>query len=503
MARNFMTQGAVIEMAVNYFPSFLRSRQQAIHLDKWVSGRQSELDTDSVDSDDPMFGLPYAPRAEDTTEEYDNLRGLAPNAFAGLIVTTLAQTAYVEGISRRGVKGTLPAWNTWQRNRWDSKQIPVHRTAIGLAQAFGTVLPGKDPLTGAKMSKMLAKSPKSMAAFYDNDDDEWPVIAIEAHPVFDGTGLTRGIQTGWLVTVYDEYVNHRLECKSLGGSSTDDWTYIDYTEHGLPVPPVARLANRIDLDGRTTGEIEPVLPLLRRIDQDTFDRLIVQRFGAWQVRYIAGMAKPSSKSEAAAQKLRLKVEDILISTNKDTKFGVLQGSPLGPFIEATDADLRLLAAITQTPPHHLLGLSSNLQAEALAAAESGLQRKSHDFKTNAGEFHEQMARLSAMAEGDMQTAAAFDLQIRWRDTESRSMTQAADALGKLAVQLKVPLEMLWERIPGWTDTDVARAKDLVADGSFERLVQELMDGTAGGNQDPNQGQGQQQDQQGSTSGNGN
>ena len=28
------------------------------------------------------------------------------------------------------------------------------------------------------------------------------------------------------------------------------------------------------------------------------------------------------------------------------------------------ADLRLLSAITQMPPHHLLGLSSNLQAEA-------------------------------------------------------------------------------------------------------------------------------------------
>lgn len=507
MASKFMSQGAVIEMAVTYFPSFLRSRQQAIHLDKWVSGRQSELDDDVLDPDDALYGLPFSPRTETTNTEYDNLRGLSPNAFAGLIVTTLAQTAYVEGISRRGVKTTLPAWETWQRNRWDSKQIPVHRTAIGLAQVYGTVLPGKDPLTGNKMSKMLAKSPKSMAAFYDNDDDEWPVIAIEAYPLFDGSGLTKGVQTGWTVTIYDEFVNHRLSCKSLGGNSADDWTYIDFVEHGMPVPPVARLANRIDLDGRTTSEIEPVLPLLRRIDQDTFDRLIVQRFGAWQIRYIAGMAKPSSKSEAAAEKIRLKIEDILISTNEKTKFGTLPAGPLAPMIEATDADLRLLAAITQTPPHHLLGLSSNLQAEALAAAESGLQRKSHDFKTNAGEFHEQMARLSSMAEGDMKGAAAFDLQVRWKDTESRSMTQAADALGKLAVQLKVPLEMLWERIPGWTDTDVARAKDLVADGSFERLVQELMDGApAGGNLDPNGGQGQPGQpgqQQGAPSGNGN
>ena len=501
----YMAKGAVVEMAVTYFPSFLRSRKTAIRLDKWMNGRQGELHEDfdqgAVDPDDPEYGLPFAPRAETTNTEYDNLRGLSPNNFAGLIVASLAQTAYVDGIRRPGVKGNLPSWETWQRNGWDAKQSPVHRTAIGLGQSFGLVVPGADPLTGTKMAKMLARSPKTMAAFYDNNDDEWPVIAIEAHPLLESNAVMRNVQVGWTVIVYDAYVNHRLSCKG-NGLTADDWTYIDFTEHGMPVPPVARCVNKVDLDGRTTGEVEPVLPLLRRIDQDVFDRLIVQRFGAWQVRYISGMAKPTNVSEQAAQKLRLQVEDILISTSKDTKFGVLPAGDLQNQIGATDADLRLLSAISQTPPHHLLGLSSNLQAEALAAAESGLQRKGYDFRTNAGEFHEQMARLAAMAEGDMKTAAAFDLQVRWKDTESRSMTQAADALGKLAVQLKVPLEMLWEKIPGWTDTDVSRAKELIEDGTFETLIKELMDGTPTPPADQ-QGQPSQQGQQGSAGGNGN
>jgi hypothetical protein len=126
------------------------------------------------------------------------------------------------------------------------------------------------------------------------------------------------------------------------------------------------------------------------------------------------------------------------------------------------------------PPHHLLGVSSNLQAEALAAATEGLQRQAFDFRTNAGEFHEQMARLVAMGEGDYVTAAAFDLRVRWKDTESGSMSQAADALGKLALQLGVPIEMLWERIPGWTDDDVQRAKELVETSQFETLLRELI-----------------------------
>ncbi len=468
----FMKQGDVIDMAVSYFPSHLRSRQQAVALDAWMNGEQYGFSEDNLEEDDVAYGRAYQPNRQETTREYENLRGLAPNNFAGLIVASVAQTAYLEGIRRPGTLGSLPIWDTFQRNRWDMRQSQIHRGAIGQAVAYGVVIPGEDPLTGSAMSKMLGKSAVSMSAYYDNDDDEWPVIAIEADERWTNEGLG-AMRDGWYVKIYDAYVIHRLTCTG-DGTQKDQWTYIDYVEHKMPVPPVARCANRLDLDGRARGEIEPVLPLLRRIDQDTFDRLINQRFGAWQVRYIAGMAKPDSKSEQAAQALRLRVEDLLVSTDNQTKFGTLPAGDIDNQIKATDADLRLLSAIAQIPPHHLLGLSSNLQAEALAAAEAGLQRKSYDFRTNAGEFHEQMARLAAMAEGDFVTAAAWDLQVRWKDTESRSMTQAADALGKLAVQLKVPVEMLWERIPGWSDTDVERAKELVADGGLERLLAELV-----------------------------
>jgi hypothetical protein len=467
-----MDKSDVVDMAVQYFPSFLRSRAQALKLDAWMNGKQYEYSEDNIDEDEVFYGRPFSPNKSGTGREYENLRGLSPNNFAGLIVTTLAQTAFIEGISKPGVKGQLPAWETFRRNRWLSKQSAVHRGAIGQSVAYGVVLPGEDPLTGSKMSQMLGKSAVSMAAFNDHDDDEWATIAIEAHPRYEGE-LGRTIQNGWYVKIYDAYVIHRLSCEG-DGVEAKQWKYIDFLEHGTPVPPVARCANRLDLDGNAKGEIEPVLPLLRRIDQDLFDRLINQRFGAWQVRYIAGMAKPDSKSEQAAARLKLAVDDLLISSNKDTKFGVLPAGNIENQIKATDADLRLLSAISQTPPHHLLGLSSNLQAEALAAATEGLMRKSFDFKTNAGDFHTQMARLVSMADGDLVTAAAWDLNPRWRDTESGSLVQAANALGILANTLKVPLEMLWERVPGWTDDDVQRAKQMVEDGSIEQLLAELM-----------------------------
>jgi hypothetical protein len=49
-----------------------------------------------------------------------------------------------------------------------------------------------------------------------------------------------------------------------------------------------------------------------------------------------------------------------------------------------------------------------------------------------------------------------------------------DALGKMQQMLGVPAEMLWKRIPGWTDQDQKQAEDLVRSGdSLDHLMTTL------------------------------
>jgi hypothetical protein len=394
---------------------------------------------------------------------------LSPTPIGGLVVTSLAQTLYVDGVRRSDATDNMEVWETWQRNGWDAKQIALHRAAITHGLAFGSVKPDKDPLTGDRMAKMEAFSAKRMAAFYDDPNDEWPSFAIRADPVYTADF---GFRDEWNVIIYDDEALYYLSCEN-NGYAKEDWTYISYETHGMQVPPIVRYANRLDLDGRATGEIEPILPQLARLDQNTFDRLIVQRFGAWKVRYIAGLAKPSSTTDKVAEAMRLKIEDLLVSTDPNAKFGTLDATDMKQFLDADDHDLRMLAAITQTPPHHLLGLSSNLQAEALAAATEGLMRKSGDFRTINGESHEQMFRLVAMANGNREEARATDMQVRWRDMNSSTLVQTANGLALVATALKVPVEMLWERLPGWTDQDSARAKAIVESGSFDEMMAKL------------------------------
>jgi len=464
--------GVVLSQARSNFREFLASRNKAILLDRWVTGRQQSIEPQGLPLGEREFsGRPYSPR--ETTAEYDDLGGRSETPWAGLVVKSVAQTAYVDGFSIPGLPvGEQPkVWDLWQRNGMDAKQIARNRAAIGHGAAFTFALPAKDPVTGEKTVLFRIASLKRMAAFYDDDDlgDEWPAFAILA----DSVQGPLGNHDHWQVKFFDPTAVHYLSCKNMG-DEPNDWTYISYDEHPAGVTPVVQYANSLDADGKTLGEIEPLIPLLRRVDQTTFDRLIVQRFGAWKIRYIAGMAKPDTDTEARAAALKLRIEDLLISEDPSTKFGTLDATELKQFIESGDVDLRYLSAVAQIPPHHLLGLSANLQAEALAAAEAGLQRKSYDFKILTGESDEKLMRLGAAMMGWAEEARAWGMKTRWKDTESRSLVQTANALGIISTALKVPVEMLWEKIPGWSDEDTNRAKSLIESGQgIDALMAEL------------------------------
>src|SRR5690606_1202542 len=113
-----------------------------------------------------------------------------------------------------------------------------------------------------------------------------------------------------------------VDATGAGAHGVDKVTYVDHDEHNARVCPVVRYCNELDLDGNSDGEVEPNIDLAARINQDTFDRLVVQRFQAWLVRTISGMSLTGNGSDesgegggyddeaslVAAEKLRLSVE---------------------------------------------------------------------------------------------------------------------------------------------------------------------------------------------------
>ena len=456
MAR--LNQNGAITLAREHFKEYLEQRRDAELADKWIRG------------DNARPTRPYDP-----SREYVELEDRSPTPWLGLVVTAVAQSLYVEGHRPKKGREDSKVWSKlWQPNGMDARQIAIHRGALGHGVAFGKSKIGKDELTGEDRIQMRGVSAIRGAAFYQDPAlDEYPMFFIEAEPeVINGN-------TGWRVWLTDEISEYELVTESIDGQ--EKWSYVTHEDHKAGVPPIVRFANNPDLDGNTASDIMPLIPIASRIDQDTFDRLIVQRFGSWKVRYIAGMAKPGTEEAARLQALALRVEDLLISENADTKFGTLDATPLDGYIAARDSDIRDLAAVSQTPPHHLLGMAPNVGVEGMVEAQAGLMRKVDERKHLFGESWERWLRLGAHMLNMEDEARDFESQMLWKDTESRSLAQSADALGKLAQMLGVPYEMLWERIPGWTTKDSEDAKALVAKAQADMmLMQELGLGAADG-----------------------
>lgn len=456
-----MSEETSTALVKKYLPEWRNNREEIDQIDRWYRGKLTEADK-------PKLPKRY-------TSEYKELRDRAIGRWLGLVVTSVAQILYVEGYHRSDESENASAWKVWQANRLDGRQIAIHRGALAHGISYATVLPGTR--RGEPMPKISGKSARRMMALYEDPaDDEWPLYALEAETIRKGSAKVKRVK------LYDAEAVFTFDA-----DDTDQVTYIEFNEHGAGVCPVVRYTNMLDLDGRATGEVEPFIDLAARIDQDMFDRLVVQRFGAWTVRTISGMEIPSvepqeGETEDDAQRralLKLSMLDFLVSDDVDTKFGSLPPTPLDGYIRAGETDVRQLAAVSQTPSHVLTGDLVNLSPEALAAAAMGETRKGIERKHTLGESHEQMLRLGAHLMGDEAGAADDDAQVHWADLESRSLAQVADALGKLSQMLGVPPQALWERIPGVTQTDVDSWKQMVSDDdAFGGLLRDL----AGANQ---------------------
>lgn len=406
-----MSQTAVVELATDVLiPKHTMERHQLDIVDSWYRWNPEKV------------AIPLT-----ASQEHKALRDLSETPWLNLVVTTLSQQLMAEAIRSSNAadgKALARMWAPWQRNRMAAKQKPLYRAAIAYGQAFTKVLPGD---TGAVIKGL---SPRNMTAVYqDPADDEYPMYTLEVQ--------------GSHYIVMDEEAEYWL------GMEDGKLTFIEPKIHDVGVTPVVRYANQLDLEGRTPGEVEPYIPMAKRINKTSYDRLLTQHFNSWKVRTATKMDAPATDEEANRLKLLLRQSDILTGEG-EVEFGTLDETPLEGFIAAWESDIQALAAVSQTPSHSLTGQLVNLSGDALVEARSMLDLKAGERKVSFGDAGCQTLRLSAHIEGRKDDAADFTLSMQWADLESRSMAQAADALGKMATMLGVPVEKLWDRIPGVT-----------------------------------------------------
>lgn len=436
------------------------NRERSIEWQKWALGKQD---------------LPVIPNT--ATDEYRQLQEKAITPWLGLLVQSLAQALIVEGYRPTAASEDNVLWAAWQANRMDAKQIGVYDAAFTTGVSYVAVLPTGSPRPRHRptvqgdlaVPEWRPYSSAEMTAFYEGPHDEWPAYALAAEraPVW---GQPQDGRTRWRLTLFDDRFVYIMDM-----TEGDTPVLVDEPRsHGYDSPPVVAFTNRKTVTGRVVGEVEPYVAVASRIDQDVFDRLIVQRYGSWRVRWATGLEQPPTAEEAEKIQKELLVNDVLVNSSPDGRFGSIPETPLDGHLRAPIEDVRMLAAVSQTPPTVLTGDLTNISAEALAAVEAAYNRKVEQRKLSFGESWEKVFDITAEMMG---LEADHSAQVRWRDMESRSMAQTADAFGKLAQMLEIPVEVLWDKIGFLTDQDRQRAKEIRdSQGGFDDLLRELSRG---------------------------
>lgn len=391
--------------------------------------------------------LPYMPKG--AKAEYRLLAERSITNWLPLVSDTFAKTLFVDGYRASGSRDNAAPWDYWQANGLDARQTVIHRGALEYGAAYNLVLPGdRAPL-------IRPLKPTRSLAWYEDEDDEWPVQGlIRKGTRLDGTVLYDVLDATTVYTVGKDPV-------AKGGTVR----FISAASHGLGVTPMVRF--RDQLGGESSGIIRPLKNIQDRINEAVFTLGIAIQYASFRQLWATGLAVPVDEVTGdPVEPFQAAVDRLWVTDNADAKFGDFAQTETSGHLRSYESAVKSLAAIAQTSPHVLTGDLNNLSADALAVVEASTTRKSNEYETIFGESWEQTLRLAALADGNTEAATDESAQVRWRESEARSLAQTVDALGKMAQMLQVPAEGLWERIPGVTDDDIENWKEIAgrADG---------------------------------------
>jgi hypothetical protein len=197
--------------------------------------------------------------------------------------------------------------------------------------------------------------------------------------------------------------------------------------------------------GGGVSELEDCIPILRRIDKLTLDKMLTSDVAAFKQKWATGLNVPKDpETGKPVEPYQSAVDRLWVNTNPDGKFGTFEASDLRQYIEAIDAEIAALAAISRVPSHYLLqqNLANPPSAESLVASESGLVAKVEQRQRRFGESWEQVIDLCLRLGADSEPG---ELEVVWADAEMRNPAQVADAAVKLQT-IGVPQRALWEYI---------------------------------------------------------
>lgn len=386
---------------------------------------------------------------DDAPEILHRLTAESETNYLPLVLDTYAQIMIVDGYVTKS-SGRDP-WETWQRNKMDSRQTSLHRSVLAYGTAYASAVPGRTD-AGEDYAATRLYSPRNMTAVYNDVEwDEWPVWALfvgATHWELFGPGESHRFGMEKHPQLFNNPLQQYVGDKYL--------TYLEPQEHDMDVPPIVRYQDRHYLaDEKVLGIIEPLMTVQRRIDRTSANQMVAQQIAIFKQKYVVGWVPENEEEELKASLAKVHYLDMDPS---EVQLGEWSATEIDPYINAGNQGRRDLAAIGQLPSQ-ALGIDgiSNISDATLAGLEAAKNRRAGTITTCIGESHEQLLRLYAHIDGNEEAARDFSSEVLWRELESRSYGGTIDGLVKL-VGVGLPSEIAMEDVPGMTGQKLARVK---------------------------------------------
>jgi len=424
--------------------------------------------------------LPYAPR--NASAQIRDLQKRSIANWIPLLVNLPSQMSFVDDYRRRQggmlekkagkgkkdtAENTSTEWKLWQRNRMDGRQAIVYRSVLQYGHAFVCV----NNIDPKNITYDILSTRNTVAYFRDPVNDIRPshVLTIKSYP--------RSEKVPGLAILWDDVNRWEMTYTFDGKFVVKGKPF----EHKLEKCPIVRYTCFLDDEGRTRGVVLPAIPLQDRLNQATFSTNVTADFGAFKVRWAAGLMPSFKKDEngemildangePVPEPIEVSQSALLLSDDPATKFGQLDETDLRGYIQQEEQAARNFTTLSQFPPLASIANLANLSAEAWSAAEAQFIRWIDSLHISLGESHEELMRLGALASGDADGADSYGGEVRWRDMSTRTVAVMMDALGKAAQMLDVPRKGLWPMIPGVTNGMLDDWDEL-----HEQQVQDMME----------------------------
>lgn len=412
--------------------------------------------------------LPYVPGVD--PREVAAWMHDARTNWTSLVIDSPTERMGVDGFRFGKVKGGKSAKaadedanRIWQENGMDADSDLVHYGALSQRRAFVLVEKGDDgrPVLTHETPRQVAVehlpgNRRKLAAGLKLWRDDW-------------TGDTRA--TLWTPTEVHQFTT-KSQAPVFSGNAASlcgwDALALPSMDDGagtntLGMVPLVPFVNRRNRRPEGFAEHEDVLSIQNRINLSLINLIAAMKYGAFRQRWAAGLQVDEDPvTGAKIQPFQLDIRKLWTTDDPDVKFGEFAATDLVPYVRAVEAAVQDLAAISRTPPHYLIGAVVNVSGDALKAAETGLISKVRDRQRTFGESWENVMRLAFKVLGDETRATAYDAETLWRDPESRSISELADAAVKKA-SAGVPWRQRMEDM-GYTPAQIDRMEiDRAAD----------------------------------------